>query len=72
MVILNYFCGPRNWQIETVRTIDRRMPPRDELESIQRLRGDVSNSARVFSFFAAIVPLCASESSLRNWASHSD
>jgi hypothetical protein len=19
MVILNYFCGPRNWQIETVR-----------------------------------------------------
>jgi hypothetical protein len=38
MVILNYFCGARNWQIETVRTIDRRMPPRDELESIQRGR----------------------------------
>ena len=48
MVILNYFCGPRNWQIETVRTIERRMPQRDELESIQRLRGDVSNTGTRF------------------------
>jgi hypothetical protein len=48
MVISNFLCGPRNWQIETARTIDREIQQRIALKSMQRLRRDVSNVSTRF------------------------
>jgi hypothetical protein len=48
MVISNFLCGPRNWQIETVRTIDREIQQRIALKSMQRLRRDVPNVSTRF------------------------
>ena len=48
MVISNFFCGPRNWQIETARTIDREIQQRIALKSMQRLRRDVPNVSTRF------------------------
>ena len=48
MVISNFLCGPRNWQIETARTIDREIKQRIALKSMQRLRRDVPNVSTRF------------------------
>jgi hypothetical protein len=48
MVISNFLCGPRNWQIETARTIDREIQQRIALKSMQRLRRDVPNVSTRF------------------------
>ena len=48
MVISNFLCGPRNWQIDTARTIDREIQQRIALKSMQRLRRDVPNVSTRF------------------------
>ena len=47
MVISNFLCGPRNWQIETARTIDREMRQRHELASEFQAESAATRSDRM-------------------------